>query len=172
MGSPAMHPLALALAVAGLLLAPSAGNAEEAAGRRPVALIAFDYQDTSGEVRDQTAEHQARLKHFMAALERDLAASPTLRIVTPICDPAPCRFADGTVTELAAAARRAGAQWLLVGGIHKMSTLVQWAKIELIDLASDRVIYDRLYTFRGDTDESWQRAESFIAGEIRALPPG
>ncbi|HEY1735896.1 MAG TPA: DUF2380 domain-containing protein, partial [Methylovirgula sp.] len=48
----------------------------------------------------------------------------------------------------------------------KMSTLVQWTKIQILDETKDRVVFDRLVTFRNDTDEAWARAEKFIAGEI------
>jgi hypothetical protein len=58
---------------------------------------------------------------------------------------------------------------LLIGGVHKMSTLVQWAKIEAIDTKTERVMFDKLFTFRGDTDDAWRRAEAFIANEIAAM---
>jgi hypothetical protein len=35
-----------------------------------------------------------------------------------------------------------------------------------------RLVVDRLLTFRGDTDEAWRRAESFIVDDLRsALAP-
>ena len=43
-------------------------------------------------------------------------------------------------TALLAAAREAGADILLIGGVHKMSTLVQWAKIQAIDTGTQRVM--------------------------------
>ncbi len=52
----------------------------------------------------------------------------------------------------------------------KMSTLVQWAKIEAIDVRTGWIAFDKLFTFRGDTDEAWRRAEAFISDEITALP--
>jgi len=39
------------------------------------------------------------------------------------------------------AAHAAGADFVLVGGIHKMSTLVQWAKAEVIDLRSGQIAF-------------------------------
>ena len=60
------------------------------------------------------------------------------------------------------AAHATGADFVLVGGIHKMSTLVQWAKAEMID---------ELFTFRGDTDQAWRRAEVFISNELITLAP-
>lgn len=141
------------------------------AGEPPgVAIIDFTYSDSSGEPRDQTAEHQARLKAFMAALATDLAAGGRLRVVTPHCDPAPCTLTAGAVPELAEAAKQAGADLLVVGGIHKMSTLVQMAKVEVVAVKAGRVVFQKLYTFRGDNDEAWRRAESFIAGQILTVP--
>jgi hypothetical protein len=64
-----------------------------------------------------------------------------------------------------------GADFLLVGRIHKMSTLVQWAKAEVIDLRSGQIVLDKLFTFRGDTDHAWRRAEEFISNELTTLAP-
>ena len=52
-----------------------------------------------------------------------------------------------------------------------MSTLVQWVKAELIDLRSGQIALDKLFTFRGDTDQAWKRAEEFIANEVTTLAP-
>ena len=60
---------------------------------------------------------------------------------------------------------------VLLGGVHKMSSLIQWAKIQIVDEEQGRVVFDRLVTFRGDTDEAWQKAESFIAREILQSAP-
>jgi hypothetical protein len=57
----------------------------------------------------------------------------------------------------------------IIGGIHKTSTLVQWAKVAVIDVNANHVLFDKLYTFRGDTDLAWDRAEAFIAGDIREV---
>jgi hypothetical protein len=105
----------------------------------------------------------------MRALKDDLAQGDRFRPVTPICAPTPCSLAGSTVNDLLAAAREAGADILLIGGVHKMSTLVQWAKIEAIDPKTEGILFDRLFTFRGDTDDAWRRAEVFIVGEITAV---
>jgi Protein of unknown function (DUF2380) len=144
------------------------GNGERAQGTA-IAVIDFDYVDTSGEARDQRAEHEARLGAFMSGLKGDLGRAAKFRLVTPTCRPGPCSLADTTLGNLLAAAREAGADILLVGGVHKMSTLVQNAKIVEIDTRSERIVFERLFTFRGDTDEAWRRAEAFIFEEIAAL---
>ena len=73
--------------------------------------------------------------------------------------------------ELQKAARAAGAKFVLLGGVHKMSTLVQWAKIQIADEEQGRIVFDRLLTFRGDTDEAWQRAEFFVARDVLQSAP-
>jgi hypothetical protein len=132
-----------------------------------IAVVDFDYRDTSGEERDQRQVHEARLRDFMTALRGDFAARGKI-VVSLKCDPAPCSTAT-PASDLLRAAREAGASVLLVGSIQKMSTLVQWAKAEAIDTTSERIVLDRLFTFRGDNDESWRRAERFIADEFAAL---
>ena len=57
----------------------------------------------------------------------------------------------------------------VIGGIHKTSTLVQWAKVTVIDVNTNRVLSDKLYTFRGDNDQAWDHAEAFISEDIRAV---
>jgi hypothetical protein len=57
----------------------------------------------------------------------------------------------------------------IIGGIHKTSTLVQWAKVAVIDVNANHVLFDKLYTFRGDNDQAWDRAEAFIAEDIRTV---
>ena len=65
------------------------------------------------------------------------------------------------------AASQAGAQILVIGIVHKMSTLVQLARTVAIDTTSQRVVFRKFFTFRGDNDEAWQRAERFISEEVR-----
>jgi hypothetical protein len=141
---------------------PGGGTPPQAA---TIAVVDFDYVDTSGEVRDQREEHTARLNDFMAARRRDLAAQGKTA-VAPTCDPAPCSAAL-PVDSLRRAAREAGAGILLIGGVHKLSTLVQWAKVAAIDTATGQATADKL--FRGDSDEAWRSAEGFIARDLAGL---
>jgi hypothetical protein len=147
-----------------------------AADTRPTIAVAdFMYRDSSGEVRDQAAVHAARLRDFDDGLRQDLQASGTYRVVALPCgDHSDCIGNDIDPAELGAKAKAAGASLLAVGGIHKMSTLVQFARLDVIDLSSNKVVFNRLYTFRGDTDEAWQKAQQFIAREIeqRGSPQG
>ena len=40
-------------------------------------------------------------------------------------------------------------------------------KVTAIDVSSNRILYDKRYTFRGDTDEAWEQAEAFVSRDIR-----
>lgn len=135
----------------------------------PAAIADFDYSDTSGEPSDQKAAHEARLAALMSAMRAGLAASGKFRIVSFTCEPAPCSLGHTPPEEILEAARRAGARLLVFGGIHKMSTLIQWAKLQAIDLQTNAPVLDRLLTFRGDTDEAWRRAGDFMVGQVKAL---
>ncbi len=135
-----------------------------------VAVLNLDYVDTSGEPTDQTAAHQRRAAEFVSALQRDLAASGRYRIVPMSSGSAPCEPTMNPF-ELQKAARAAGVRLVLLGGVHKMSSLIQWAKIQIVDEEQGRVVFDRLVTFRGDTDEAWQKAEAFIARDILQSAP-
>ncbi len=135
-----------------------------------LAVLNLDYVDTSGEPTDQTVAHQRRAADFVSALQRDLAANGQYRIVPMSCGSGPCDPAMNP-SELQKAARAAGAKLVLLGGVHKMSSLVQWAKIQIADEDQGRIVFDRLLTFRGDTDEAWQKAESFLARDVLQSAP-
>jgi Protein of unknown function (DUF2380) len=154
------------LALMALILATGPARSDASPGQAiGVVVEDFPYLDTSGEPTDQAAVHQERLRVFMAALRRDVGADSRFRLVDGACNPS-CNT-DGAMDERLHAASRAGAKILIVGGIHKLSTLVQNAKAVAIDVASNRVVYQKLFTFRGDNNEAWERAEAFVAGDIR-----
>ncbi|MDE2376887.1 MAG: DUF2380 domain-containing protein [Bradyrhizobium sp.] len=123
-----------------------ADAAANAAQPVSVAVEDFGYLDTSGEPVDQTAAHERRLRAFMAALRQDVGAERRYQLI-------PSAQSD--------------AKFRIAGGVQKTSTLVQWARAAVIDVAANKIVMEKLYTFRGDNDEAWQRAESFVSREIR-----
>jgi hypothetical protein len=112
-----------------------------------VAMDDFSYTDTSAEPANQTAAHERRLTAFMAALRRDIGEGGRYRLLS---------------------STEGGAGFKVIGGIQKTSTLVQWAKVAVIDVGAKKLVMDKLYTFRGDNDESWERAEIFVSREVMA----
>src|SRR5438876_9644492 len=59
----------------------------------PIAVAEFDYVDTSGEPRDQRAEHAVRLEAFAKSIRADLERSGKYRVVTLSCRQPPCSAA-------------------------------------------------------------------------------
>jgi hypothetical protein len=152
--------LALALVIsAGLVWAEGEGTAPVL-----IAVADFDYVDTSGEVRDQRVEHETRLQAFMRAIRDDLAHSGQYRVVPLVCTQTPCT-SEGSA-QLMKDARSSGATLLLYGGIHKESTLIQWMKVEAVEVENGQHLFNRLMTFRGDTDESWTRSGRFLIKQL------
>jgi hypothetical protein len=138
-----------------------------AQGEAPVLAIAeIQYTDTSGEVIDQSADHFRRLREFEASLRADLVASGKVRNVALDCPPNACSVGDINAGQLLDKAQAAGAAYLLISSFHKMSTLVQWAKFDIVDVKTRKVVFNRLVTFRGDNDAAWRHAESFVVREI------
>lgn len=132
----------------------------------PIAVLDFQYSDTSGEAKDQTADHERRRQGFVRELRRDLEQSGAYRVVALDCGGPPCTVAELLPQELFDAAKKAGARLVLYGGVHKMSTLVQWARVQLVDVEKNKVLDDRHLSFRGDSDDAWRRAEQFVAKQI------
>lgn len=130
-----------------LLVLPAASSPAGAGAAIGVAMDDFSYTDTSAEPANQTAAHERRLQAFMAALRRDIGEGGRYQLVPSTQD---------------------GAAFKVIGGIQKTSTLVQWAKVAVIDVGAKKLVMDKLYTFRGDNDESWQRAEIFVSREVMA----
>ena len=129
-----------------------------------LAVAEIHYVDTSGEVIDQSADHRRRLREFEAALRSDLAASGKMANVALECPPNACSVGDIDDGQLLGKAEQAGATHLLIGRFHKMSTLVQQAKFDVIDVKARKIVFDRHITFRGDNDAAWQ------PGGIPSLP--
>ena len=152
----------LALVAAVFCAGPCRAQAET-----PILAVAeIQYIDTSGEVVDQSADHFRRLREFEASLRADLAASGKVRNTALDCPPNACSIGDVDLVQLLDKAQAAGAGYLLISSFHKLSTLVQWAKFDIIDVKTHNVVFNRLVTFRGDSDEAWRHAESFIVREI------
>jgi hypothetical protein len=47
-----------------------------------------------------------------------------------------------TSADLLRAASEAGAKILIIGGIHKLSRLVQWRRLRSIDVDTHRIVFD------------------------------
>jgi Protein of unknown function (DUF2380) len=154
-----------------LMAALLAGTA--AADERISAAVAdFDNHDTSGEVAEREAEHAARVREFAGLLRATLDKAGKVEALALECAAAPCSAGSTDSDVLLQAARETGAELLVYGGIHKVSTLIQWGQVQVVDVDENRLLLDRSFSFRGDTDEAFRRAAEFVAGYLEDVAPG
>jgi hypothetical protein len=164
-----LHALATTGRFTGLFLGSSLisdASAATAGHALAVSVDDFNYIDTSNEPTDQTAVHEKRLGAFMTALRDDVTAERRLELVPSSCAP-DCPTEGPALGDRLRAASQAGAQILIIGIVHKMSTLVQQVRTAAIDTTSQHVVFQKFFTFRGDNDEAWQRAERLVSEEVR-----
>ena len=166
MGKMTLQTAGLALVAAAILCAGPVRQGRAQATTPVLAVAEIYYVDTSGEAIDQGPDHRRRLREFEAALRSDLVASGKMANAALECPPNACSVGDLNDAQLLGKAKEAGATHLVIGRFHKMSTLIQQAKFDVIDVKARKVVFDRYISFRGDNDAAWQRAESFLAREI------
>ncbi|MGE0283107.1 MAG: DUF2380 domain-containing protein [Rhizobiaceae bacterium] len=133
----------------------------------PLGFTPFSFTDTSGEVRDQTSEHERRLAAFVETLKAELAKSGKFEMADVACPDTQC-----PPDEALAKAKSAGSRYVVLGAIQKTSTLVLWARVDVIDSNTSKVALSRWITFRGDNDEAWTRTARFVGRAINAALAG
>ena len=149
-----------------VLLAAMLVGASAAHATTTVAVAAFDYTDTSGEVKDQQAVHAARLAGLQQALRDGLVKSGRFNAVNINCAAPPCTADTMDAAALTGDAKKQGAGILVFGGVHKMSTLIQWGRLTVMDVGTGKTLLNRSLTFRGDSDDAWQHAASYMSDMV------
>lgn len=132
-----------------------------------IAVADIGFTDSSGEARDQGAEHEARRRALTEGIRTDIGKDGAAQSLALACEGA-CRLDAEGVEALRQRAREAGAAFVLVGSVHKMSTLVLSMRVAVLDVASGKLVMERLLSFRGDNDEGWRHAGDFVAREVTA----
>lgn len=66
---------------------------------------------------------------------------------------------------------RAGAEFILMGQVNKVSALLMSMIAQIKDVNSGERLYFQTFDFRGDTDQSWLRAERFFVNRFAERPP-
>lgn len=163
-----LHRATVLFAAMTLALPAGAAMAAEPA---TVAVADFDYTDTSGEIADQIEAHRARVAAFGQLLRDSLVADGNYRVVRLDCPGHACTAASMSPDDFVAEARRAGARLVVYGGIRKMSTLVQWGEVQLVDIDRNQLLLRRTVTFRGDNDEAFRRAAVFVGETLKDVLP-
>lgn len=130
-----------------------------------IAVVDIGFTDSSGEARDQAALHAERQRALTKALGREVAAAGHLDTVHLSCGEG-CSLDAAGVEALRRRAREAGAGYVLVGKVHKMSTLVMSMRLAVLDAASGKLVLERLLSFRGDNDDGWRHAGDYAARDV------
>ncbi|MEH2513176.1 hypothetical protein V1291_004530 [Nitrobacteraceae bacterium AZCC 1564] len=153
-------------AMSALVVFPASAAFGEPPQSARLAVASFNFEDTSGEAKKDNVQHDAMLKDFQSVVSKTL--SDKLKFdVTPLpCAPDKCSLADPGMEALADLAKKADARYLVAGGLHKVSTLVGWAKVVVVDLDPNGKVCDRLISYRGDNPEAWERAAKFAATDL------
>jgi hypothetical protein len=131
-----------------------------------VAVFDFELLDTSlqGEVDGPRADEQRRLKEVTEQLRKALAESGKFVVV----DIAPVNAAAHASNLQACGgcdvqyARQLGADLAITGLVQKVSALILNMNIYLRDAHTGQLITSMSADFRGNTDESWSRAASYL----------
>jgi hypothetical protein len=163
------EPLRMLLCGGLAMLAAAFAGVASAADDHPVpaAVADFDNFDTAGESGDRTAAHAARVEAFAGLLRDGLAAEGRFAIVELACPATPCSPVSVPPARFLQAGRDSGARLLVYGGIHKMSTLVQFGQVQAVDLQTNALVLNQTITFRGDSDEAFRRAATFVADYLK-----
>jgi hypothetical protein len=143
-----------------------AGAAAPRPGQLVIAIPDIIFSDSSTEEVDQSAAHEARLRSMVDGLRADVASNKRFAVLSLTCGGASCSRGGATLDDVRSEARAAGARLLLIGGVHKMSTLILWMNVTVVDVASGERVLVRVLSFRGDNDDAWRRAGSFAAKQV------
>jgi len=160
----ALPALAMSALMAIGLSVPAAFS--QTAQSTKLAVASFSFEDTSGETRTDKTQHDAMVKDFQSIVSKTLSDKLKLDVTPLPCAADKCSVDDPGMESLADMAKKADARYLVAGGLHKMSTLVGWAKVVVVDLGPDGKVCDRLLSYRGDNTEAWERAAKFAARDL------
>ena len=109
---------------------------------------------------------------FRDRLQAALDERGTVEAVTLPCTQDGCTPANSRPLDLLDEARSVSADFIVLGAVQKMSTLISTGWVNLIDVDSGALALARKLSFRGDNDEAFRRAADFAAQDIiRNLPP-
>jgi hypothetical protein len=139
-----------------------------------VAVFDFELVDTSlqGEVDGPRADEHDRLMQAGDQLRKELEASGKFHLL----DIAPVNAAAHASNLQACGgcdvqyAQRLGADLVITGVVQKVSNLILNMNIYLRDVHTGRLVTSMSVDMRGNTDESWSRAMSYLVRN-RLLAP-
>jgi hypothetical protein len=160
-----------------MLLWLFAAVSTQATSAPSLVILPLDWVDTSGETPAHAKEHTDRLSELGQYLSRSLANAGLYAIADPTPIAAeieharaaqPLDACNGCERDLA---KLVHADRVLVGEVHKVSTLIGAMRLSIIDVATGRIVFARVLSFRGDTDAAWDNAVKFFVRDLSATTP-
>ncbi|SON56871.1 hypothetical protein HDIA_3330 [Hartmannibacter diazotrophicus] len=151
-----------ALVLAGALMTGSG----QAARAETVAFMPIKFLDTSAEPKDQTADHDRRLRAMTESLHSYLASRPSTEVVAISRDELDATCANPTTDCILKMASDQKADYVFLASIQKTSTLITQMWVDIVDLEAKTIAFKRELNFRGDNDEAWRRASVFLEQQL------
>lgn len=134
----------------------------------PLKVAVFDFElfDTSleGEKNGPRTDEQARLQHAGEQLRKGMADSGKFQI----SDTTPLRSeVQGSNLQACGGcdvkfAKQLGADFAITGVVQKVSNLILSMNVYVRDVHTGNLVAAMRADFRGNTDESWSRAMSYL----------
>jgi hypothetical protein len=153
-----------------------AAAASDPASPPTIAVLDLDLIDTSGEVTDQREVHARRLAAMAARLRQDLAARGIYRVIdTPelrarIAETSKGQYLSRCNGCEIVLARSVGADRVLTGVVHKVSSLVLSLTVSIKNAATGEILIHKALDFRGDNDVAWDHATRYFLRYLDAVP--
>jgi Protein of unknown function (DUF2380) len=139
-----------------------------------LAILNFELQDTSleGEMRGPQADERERLLLISDLVRRQVADSGKFQLldISPVKAAAESSHLQACGGCDVQYAQRIGADLVITGVMNKVSTLILNLTIFVRDVHNGALIAAMNADFRGNTDESWTRATSYLVRN-RLLAP-
>jgi Protein of unknown function (DUF2380) len=139
-----------------------------------VAVFDFELVDTSlqGEVDGPRADERVRLARIGDQLRKELGDSGRFQVLDISAIKAALHRSNlqacgGCDVQFA---QQLGAELVITGLVQKVSNLILNMNINMRDVATGRVVESASVDLRGNTDESWSRAMSYLIRN-RVLAP-
>jgi len=155
--------IATALGTALTILQSQSAKAAEPADLKTLVVLPFEIQDTSGEAGPAN-RHDAVLARLTARVRDEIAAGQLYRVepksrtdwaVQAVNPNTFLRNCNGCEIDIAQLLQ---ANYVLVGWIYKVSSLILALHIEVKDASTAKTIYARVFDFRGDNEQAYAHA--------------
>lgn len=146
-------------------------KAAEPTDLKTLVVLPFEIQDTSGEV-GPADRHDTALGRLTALVRDEIASGQLYRVepknrtdwaVEAVNPNTFLRACNGCEIDIA---KRLRANYVLVGWIYKVSSLILALHIDIKDAITGKTIYARVFDFRGDNERAYAHAAKAL---VRSL---